>query len=133
MAENRIGDYPGALECVRGMANGFMYNLSVQEEDWVDETFFQTIEEWTVIALNIGLSLQEPKTYEGFRRLSQIIIQERSANHYLCHLVQRALAHCKYPELEKHESENLGKFISGSMTFEKFILTQKKVLEDTFS
>ena len=133
MAENRIGDFPGALECIRGMANGFMYNLSVQEEDWVDETYFQTIEEWTVIALNIGLSLQDPKTYEGFRHLSQIITQERSANYYICHLVQRTFALRNYPELEEYEFKNLGDFISGSLTFEELILNQKKVIKEAFS
>lgn len=129
MAENRIGGYPGALECIRGIANGFVYNLPVQEEDWVDETFFQTIEEWTVIALNIGLSLQDPETYVGYRHLSQIIIQERSANHFICHLVQRAFLHRKYPELEQKEAENLGKFVSGVDTFEEFISSQKSLIE----
>ncbi|MBU6446652.1 MAG: hypothetical protein KGQ49_04570, partial [Verrucomicrobia bacterium] len=40
IAENRIGGYPGTLQCIRGMAQGFLYNVSAQDDTWVDENYF---------------------------------------------------------------------------------------------
>jgi len=128
LVENRLPEYQGTLHCIRGMTSGFLYNLPIQEEEWVDEAFFQTVEEWPTLALQLGLSLQDPQTYEGFQRLSQIIIQEHSANRFLRHFVQRALTLRKYPDMEQQEAENIGKFISGAATLRGLIESHRNVM-----
>ncbi len=121
LAENRVGDYPGCLECIRGMSSAFLYNLPVQDNEWVDETFFQEVEEWTAIALKIGLSLQDKEAVLGFQKLCKIIVEERSVNSFLSHLVQRAICHQKNPEFEKIERENVERFASNRQTFSETI------------
>lgn len=121
LAENRIGDYPAALACIRGMNQSFLYNLPVQEQEWVDETFFQELEEPASIALGIGLSLQDPAAVLGFKKLSQIIAAEFSANTFLCHLVQRALCHRKFPHIEQQEAKELALFAANSQSFSQLI------------
>jgi hypothetical protein len=131
LAENRIGGYHGALNCIRGMAQGFVYNLPVDEADWVEETFFQDLEEWTSIALNLGLALQDPETVHGFKELDRIITEEFSANQFLCHLVQRGLCHRQHPEIERFESEQTTQFTSQSLGFAELIRAQRAVLSDS--
>jgi hypothetical protein len=129
IAENRIRDFPGALDCVRGMMQAFLYNLPVQDDPWVDETYFQELEDWTAIALKIALALQDPETVIGFKQLGKVITEEFSANSFLCHLVQRALFHRLHPYLEGLEEENLSKFSRGEIEFRAFILTVKSFIE----
>lgn len=129
LAENRIGSYRSALECIRGMQEAFFYNLPLTEEEWVEETFFQEIEEWTAIALKIGLALQDPEIGRGFQNLSQIIAAEYSANHFICHLVQRALCHLHHPEIEDLESEEISRFTSRLQTFSQTVQTIGRKLE----
>lgn len=121
LAENRIGDYPAALACIRGMNQSILYNLPVQEQEWVDETFFQELEEPTSIALSIGLSLQDPAVALGFKKLSQIIAAEFSANTFLCHLVQRVLCHRQFPHIEQQEAKELALFAANSQSFSQLI------------
>lgn len=126
VAENRIGGFPGALECIRGIGQAFHYNVPVQEEEWVDETFFQPLEEWTSIALGLGLALQDPDTITGYKKLNQIIAEEFSANLFLCHLVQRALCHRKNPERGEFEDQQLALFASNAITFAELISNCRK-------
>jgi hypothetical protein len=121
LAENRIASHPSALDCIRGMHEAFLYGLPAQEGEWVDETFFQEIGEWPEIALKIGFALQDLDVVEGFQKLSQIVSSEYSANHFLCHLVQRALCHAEHPEMAIFEEEEVSRFISGSQTFTPLI------------
>jgi hypothetical protein len=121
LAENRIADFPAALTCLRGMNQAFHYNLPVQEGEWVDETYFQDCEEWTSVALGIGLALQDPELGTGFARLNQILREEYSVNHFICHLVQRALHHRAHPELERLEALELALFASNSQSFREMI------------
>lgn len=129
VSENRIRSFPGALECVRGMVQAFLYNLPVQQDVWVDETYFQELEDWTAIALKIALALQDPETATGFRQLGKIISEEFSANSFLCHLVQRALFHRLHPYLESLEEENICKFTRNEIKFRSFILTVSSLIE----
>ena len=133
LAENRIGDYHGTLNCVRGMAQGFVYNLPVEEAEWVEETFFQELEEWTSIALNMGLALQDPETIHGYKELNRIIAEEFSANQFLCHLVQRALFHRVHPDAERFESEQLSQFVSQKLSFAALIRNQRAILANKMS
>lgn len=129
IAENRIGNFPSTLECIRGMLQGFLYNVSVQEGAMVDETYFQELEDWPAIALRIGLALQDSDTVSGFRKLGAILTDEFSANSFLCHLVQRALCHHNHPYVEQLEASNLDKFVRGEFGFKEFVEAQSLVIE----
>jgi hypothetical protein len=131
LAENRIGAYHGTLSCVRGMAQGFVYNLPVEEADWVEETFFQDLEEWTSIALHMGLALQDPETIEGYKELNRILVEEFSANPFLCHLVQRGLCHRQQPDLERFESEQMALFTSQKISFSEWIRNLRMALSES--
>lgn len=122
IAENRIAPYTSTLSCLRGMNQSLIYNLPLQEGDWVDEVHFQELDEWTAIALHLGLSLQDPEVVQGFKKLNQILSEEFCANSYLCHLVQRALYHHQNPQVEKKESEELSK----SMSFSEWLAASKQ-------
>lgn len=129
IAENRIGPFPGTLECIRGMVQGFLYNVSVQEEAWVDETFFQELEDWTAIALKMGLALQDSDTVSGFKKLSRILADEFSANGFLCHLVQRSLCHQEHPYLKELEDVQVEKFVKNEIGFKELISKQKSIID----
>ncbi len=128
LAENRIADHQGTLNCIRGIAQGFVYNLPVEEADWVEETFFQELEDWTSIALNMGLALQDPETILGYKKFNRIIAEEFSANSFFCHLVQRALFHKQHPEIEALESDQTLKFTTNSRSFSELIQTLKNAI-----
>lgn len=128
LAENRIGNYPGTLQCIRGMTQGFVYNLPVEENEWVEETYFQDLEEWTAIALHMGLALQDPDTIAGFKALDKIIAEEFSANQFLCNLVQRGLCHRQHPHIEQLEAEQMTKFTSQTQSFGELIQSCQKSL-----
>lgn len=128
IAENRIGNFRGTLECIRGMAQGFLYNVPVQDDLWVDETYFQELEDWTAIALRIGLALQDPETVSGFRALSKILADEFSAAPFLCQLVQRALCHRQHPYLEALEEDHVQKFIKNEKSFKSTILSLQSLI-----
>ena len=121
LAENRVGSHPATLTCIRGMGQAFLYNLPLQEGEWVDETFFQEKDDWASIALSIGFALQDPDVVSGFQKLGQIASAEYSANSFLCHLVQRALCHRKNGEIEKKEAEELNKFAANGQSFSDLI------------
>lgn len=129
LAENRIGSHPGTLHCIRGMVQGFLYNVPVQEGEWVEETHFQELEEWTAIALRIGMVLQDPETIQGYKALNRILAEEFSANQFLCHLVQRALCQIHHPEIEEFEAEQLTKFVNEEQTFAQLIQNQREILD----
>lgn len=128
IAENRIQNYPGTLTCIRAIGQAFLYNLPVQEGDWVEETFFQPLEEWTAIALGMGLALQEEGTFEGYQKFNQILVDEYPANGFLAHLVQRALWHQKYPQIGKREAQELELFASAGQTFSQMIQSLLELL-----
>ena len=117
LANNRLSNYPGALHCINGIAQGFLYNVPVEEGAWVEETFFQDVEDWTTIALNMGLALQDPETMAGYKKLNRIISEECSANAFLCHLVQRALCHKEHPDIEAFENGQTAQFVTQSQSF----------------
>lgn len=129
LAENRIADHPGTLNCIRGINQGFVYNLPVEEAEWVEETFFQELEDWTSIALNMGMALQDPDTIVGYKKLNRIIAEEFSAGPFLCQLVQRALCHLRHPEIEVFEAEQTAKFVTQSQTFAGLIQSLKERIE----
>lgn len=126
LAENRISQHRGTLTCFRGMGKAFLHNLPVQEEDWVDETFFQELEDWRLVAQEIGFALQDPDTVAGAKKLNRIIAEELSCNEYLCHLVQRNLCHQKHPEIERHESQQMALFTHNQISFKTLITSLKK-------
>lgn len=129
IAENRIGTFGKTLDCIRGMAQGFLYNVGVEEGQWVEENYFQELEEWTAIALKIGLALQDPEAILGFKKLDQVIAEEFSANSFLCHLVQRALCHHRYPQIKRLEIENMARFLKNKGSFKELIQRQKADIE----
>ncbi len=129
IAENRIGAFSKTLDCIRGMSQGFLYNVAVQDGEWVDETYFQELEEWTTIALKIGLALQEPEAVLGFKKLDRILVDEFSANSFLCHLVQRGLCHHQHPEIAQKEAENMEQFVRNESSFKEFIQKQRALID----
>lgn len=126
---SRIGSYANALGCLQGMLQTIRYQASEQDEEWVDETYFQELEDWTTIALQMGLALQEPSTLEGFKKLAEIVTSECSANAFLCHLVKRALCHQKHPRIAKCEEEVVGQFVKENIGFKEMIVTLKSALD----
>lgn len=128
LAENRLQAFPSTLECIRGMCQGFVYNLPVQESKWVDEVHFQELDEWPSIALKIGLSLQDDEVVGGFKELSHILKREHSAASFLLHLVQRGLCHKKNPEIEAIEKENTTQVFQNQKSFKELIEIMKKAL-----
>ncbi|MBX7066043.1 MAG: hypothetical protein K1X28_02315 [Parachlamydiales bacterium] len=128
IAENRIGEFRGTLDCIRGMVQGFLYNIPVQDDIWVDETYFQELEDWPSVALKIGLALQDSDTVAGFRAISKILVEEFSAAPFLCHLVQRALCHRHHSYLEQLEEEQVLRFIKNEQSFKSLILAQRKFI-----
>jgi hypothetical protein len=133
LAENRIPEYKTTLCCIRGMHQGFLHNLAPPEGDFVEETFFQSLEDWSKIALEIGLALQEPTTINGFKVLNNILVKEHSANSFFCHLVQRGLYHRKNPKMEKLEGDEVNLFTCQAQTFSQMIQSLRKLLSATFS
>lgn len=121
IAENRISGFAGTLDCIRGMSAAILYNIPVQDEVWVDETYFQELEDWPSIALKMGLALQDPETIEGFKTFSKILTNEFSAAPFLCHLVQRNLFHRQHPYLEQLEEDHIKKFIKNEQNFKSLI------------
>lgn len=117
LAENRIPAHRGALRLFRGMGRTFLHNLPPPDGNWVDETFFQEKEPWPQLALELALSLQDPDTLAGCKKLNRIIAQEHSCNEFLCHLVQRALFLQKHPSFAAFESQQLALFAHGSQSF----------------
>jgi hypothetical protein len=130
LSSNRLHEFEGTLACIRGMGQAFLYNVRFQISEWVDESYFQEMEEWTSIALSIGLALQDPKTKEGFLKLNRILAEEFSANAFICQLVQRALCHKNHPEIGQLESAELALFISKGQSFRQMIESQKKWIGD---
>lgn len=129
IAENRISSFPSTLECIRGMSQGFLYHVGLQEGDWVDETYFQDLEDWRAIALKIGLALQDPEALAGFKKFDRIIVDEFSANSFLTHLIQRGLFLHKHPYVAELENDHIEKFIKNEITFKELIRTQKTIID----
>lgn len=125
LSENRIKEFPAAQECMRAMAQASLYQLQTQERQWVDETYFQELEDWTAAALRIGLSLQEPNCMQGFEKICQIIREEMPANSFLEHLVQRAFFLKQHHDLALFEEEAIKKFCSAKSTLIETILEIK--------
>lgn len=125
IAENRIKSHPTTLACIRAMYQGFVHQLPLQTEGFVDETFFQPLEEWSEIALSIGVALQNPDTIVGFKKLNRIIAEELSANHFLCHLVKRALCHRQRPQMAQLEELEMQSFLSHSQSFAQMIQSHR--------
>jgi len=130
LAENRIHPHRGALTLFRGIGKTFLFNLPDPEGEWVDETAFQEKDEWLSTALEIGLALQDLDTVAGFKKLNRIIAEEYSCNDFLCHLVQRSLAHKKYPEIEKAEEEQISLFSNQAQSFLTAIKSIQKAIKD---
>lgn len=125
LAENRLMAFPALLSCIRSMGQGILPNRPTPLGDWVDETFFQTGEEWPFLAQIIGEALQDPTIFDGYRELSQIIRMERLANSFAAHLVQRALSHKLDPQLQLIEEKELVLFTNGEQSFSQFMRAQR--------
>ncbi len=121
VAQNRISAHRGTVACFQGMAEAFLHNLPPQTDTWVDETHFQEPEEWIETALNIGLSLQNPDTIAGYKKLNRILKEEYSANEYICHLVQRAFCHKERPHLAEWEKEQMDRFGEGEIRLTELV------------
>jgi len=121
LAENRIGEYRYAMSCIQGMFKALINQIRPSDELWVDETFFQERVEWTSIAMDIGLSLQEGDAAIGFKKLSRIFSSEFSCNNFLCHLVQRAFCHLQFPHKAQEEKDLVSQFINGALSFKSLI------------
>lgn len=91
LAENRIRPYKSSLIVLRKIQETFIHSLEKEDQDWVEETYFQERRPWLEIAIELGEALQDPTAILGFRELARIIREEYAFNDFFCHLVQRQL------------------------------------------
>ena len=118
LAQNRIPQYPSSVEVLRLFAKVLEHNLPEDNQDWVDEIFVQQQKtDLLEIAETMGRHLQDPKTFAGFKKLNRILLEEHSCNEFLLHLVQRAICHRRFPEIERLEEEELARFSLGKQSF----------------
>lgn len=117
LAENRIGAHRTALTIFRAMRKTLIYHLPIQEGEWVEELYFQEKEPLTDLGLQVGLALQDPDSLAGFKKLGRILVEEYSANEFLCHLIQRGFCHRRRPDLARRESLIWDDFFHGRADF----------------
>lgn len=122
LAENRIGMHRSALKIFRAMGEAAVHNFSLQEGDWVEESYFQEKTPWLEIAEKIGLALQDPDAIAGFKKLNSIITEEHPLNDFLCLFVQRELCHRACPDLAVIEDQALSRFASGERSVRQMML-----------
>lgn len=122
LAENRLSQNKMALSFFRCMGKAYLYNISDEPSDWVEETYFQEKEPWAEIAKNLSLALQSPDTALGCKQLNQIIKSEYSFNKSLCQIVARELFHRRFPVKKEEERKELLAFTEG-----------KKLLKETLN
>lgn len=128
IAQNRIGAHRGTVTCFQGMAEAFHHNLPEQLDTWVDEAHFQESIDWVEIALKIGAGLQDPDTVVGYKKLNRILVEEYSANDFICHLVQRAFCHQARPSVAALEAEQMNLFGLGLIRFKALVETLRNRL-----
>lgn len=129
LSENRIAAHRNALTVFRGMGKAFLHNLPEEEGEWVEETHFQEKEEWTQIALEIGLALQDPDAIAGLKKLNRILAEEYSCSDFLGHLVQRAICHKSHPEIERVEKTQIDLFASHHQSFGSAAKTIRRAIQ----
>jgi hypothetical protein len=118
LAQNRIAEYASSVDVLRLFAKVLEHNLPEETGDWVDEISIQQQKmNLLEIAETMGRHLQDPKTFAGFKKLNRILIEEYSCNEFILHLVQRAICHRRYPEIESLEEEELSRFAYGQQSF----------------
>lgn len=120
LAENKLGAYPSAVSCFRGMGKAFLYNLSEEEESWVDESYFQEKEPLLDIALEIGEALKNPDTFLGFSKLNQLMEKEHSFSDFLIPFIQREFCHQKHSDIARLEKSRFDLFVQGGCSFSAF-------------
>ncbi len=98
LAENRISQYPGAIQFFRLIRNSLCHSKDHGAE-WVDELYFQEQKPWNEIAKHIGKLLKHPSTKSGFNQLNGIIQKEYSFNEKLCQIVKKNLIHSFFPDI----------------------------------
>src|SRR5690606_23164738 len=109
----------------------FLHELPVQTESLVEETFFQPLEKWSDIAMSMGKALQAPETFSGFQKFCKIIVEEFSANSFICHLAKRALVHRKFPEIAQKEAEEMQAFLTNAQSFAQTLHALKVLKKET--
>jgi hypothetical protein len=120
LAENRLMAYGRALQIFRGMGKTHLYNVNIEESDWVDETYFQENEPLDKIALKIGAALRDPDCAVAFKTLGKILSEEHSFNRYFLSFVQRELCHRFHPEIAKEEEMLVEPFAVGKVSLAHF-------------
>ncbi len=90
LAENRLSHNKQALLFFRSIAKAFLYNITEEPGEWVEETHFQEKEPWDQIADNLCKALQSQETILGCKQLNQIIRAEYNFNKTLCEMVARS-------------------------------------------
>jgi hypothetical protein len=123
LAENRLSIYKTAVHAFRMIGQAFLWNLPEDLELWVDETHFQQEHklDWFRIAFELGASMQDPDAIAGFKKFGLICSEERSISPYICHLVQRGLAHLEHPSLKRDERELTDLYGSGKINFTSLV------------
>lgn len=118
LASNRLSFGP-TLQIFQAMREAFLWNLPEEKGEWVDETHFQREEkrDWEALALEIGASLQNPKSAIGFKKLSKILREEHSFNPFITALVRRRLFHRINPIIGADEGQLLELFGKGAVSF----------------
>lgn len=92
LGENRLKSYPGTLQVLRAFQDLLLHNLSLNDQEWVDELAFREKRPLLQIADRIAKGLAHSTTMAGFKELCRIIRQEHSANPFLIRFVKQFLA-----------------------------------------
>lgn len=113
LAENRLRNHKSALTLYRCMGQAFLYNMTNEPNDWVEETYFQEKEPWENIAKTLSLTLQARGTLSACKQLNQTIKSEYSFNKTICQMVLRELFHRQKPENAEMEKGEILAFCQG--------------------
>ena len=117
LAENRIRNNMGCITLFRSIAKTFFCQQTEEENEWVEETFFQTKEPWEKTAEQLSFALLKRETIVGCKLLNQIIRSEYAFNQTLCQLVAREILFKRNPELKTQVREDIDSFAQGKVSF----------------
>jgi hypothetical protein len=112
------------------------YSLLEYQEDnegnneLVEDKYFAKDEDidYEDMAEKIGVLLQDPATYRGFKKLNLFIKKNYDVSLFIDTLIKRTATHLKYPNIEKQENDLLDKFADNKISFENTILNLRRIL-----
>lgn len=92
LVENRLQAFPSLLKAFRVMGKAALYSLPESEEEWVDESYFQSKEDPFSLAMNLSEAIQGKDLAPGYQALSHILSQEHSFSDFICPFLSKELS-----------------------------------------